>query len=265
MPPWPAATGFADYINDGSLTAIEIELLSAWAEGSTPLGTGASVRRARATSAKRPSVDIAIPAGSPPTKSTERLTIATNLKADTWAVGWSFAPAHPSVIQQIVFSINDAPIGSWVPGDGPALYPAGVAQRLPARSTLTADVRYTKNAGDGMGGGTFTIFPGHAGSALQRRTLECGATDIAQDSQAVAILPSAAAGESVEVTARRPDGTFEPLSIVLQSQPSYPITYRFRKPVALPRGTVVDVRSSADDCRATLDFTARTPGRAGAR
>src|SRR5262249_39827035 len=122
-----------------------------------------------------------------------------------------------------------------------------------------------KNAGDGMGGGALTIFPGRAGTALQRRTLECGATPIAQASQAIAISPSAPAGESIEVTARRPDGTVEPLSIVLQSQPSYPITYRFRNPVLLPRGTVVDLRSSAAECSATLDFTARTPGRAGAR
>ncbi len=43
MPPWPAATGFADYGNDRSLTPIEIELLAAWADGGAPLGDGADV------------------------------------------------------------------------------------------------------------------------------------------------------------------------------------------------------------------------------
>jgi hypothetical protein len=265
MPPWPAATGFADYVNDGSLTPIEIELLAAWAEGSAPLGTGTAVKATHAMHATRPSIAIEVPAGDPPRTSTERLAIPTRLQTDTWISGWSFRPTRPAVIQQIVFSIDGAPIGSWVPGDGPAIYPAGVAQRLPARSTVTAEVHYTKSAGDGMGGGTLTIFPGRMGRPLQQRTLTCGANPIAAASQAIAIAPLAPAGESVEITARRPDGTVAPLNVVLQSQPSYPITYRFRTPVALPRGTVVDVRSSAAECSATLDFTVRTPGRAGAR
>src|SRR6266850_3791321 len=38
MPPWPAAKGFGDFANDRSLTPIEVELLTAWADGATPLG-----------------------------------------------------------------------------------------------------------------------------------------------------------------------------------------------------------------------------------
>src|SRR6185295_19430867 len=38
MPPWPAAKGFGDYVNDRSLTPIEVELLTSWADGATPLG-----------------------------------------------------------------------------------------------------------------------------------------------------------------------------------------------------------------------------------
>src|SRR5262245_39466730 len=38
MPPWPAARGFGDFLNDRSLTPIEVELLTSWADGATPLG-----------------------------------------------------------------------------------------------------------------------------------------------------------------------------------------------------------------------------------
>src|SRR6185295_8619133 len=38
MPPWPVAKGFGDYVNDRSLTPIEVELLTSWADGATPLG-----------------------------------------------------------------------------------------------------------------------------------------------------------------------------------------------------------------------------------
>ena len=37
MPPWPAARGFGEFINDRSLTPLEIELLTAWADGATPI------------------------------------------------------------------------------------------------------------------------------------------------------------------------------------------------------------------------------------
>src|SRR2546427_11788622 len=38
MPPWPAARGFGEFINDRSLTPLEIELLTAWAGRATPIG-----------------------------------------------------------------------------------------------------------------------------------------------------------------------------------------------------------------------------------
>jgi len=44
-----------------------------------------------------------------------------------------------------------------------------------------------------------------------------------------------------------------PLSLVPRYQPAYPLTYEFRTPVRLPRGTIVDVRSSAPGCSVGLD------------
>jgi hypothetical protein len=38
MPPWPAARGLGDFSNDRSLTPLEVELLTAWVDGGTPLG-----------------------------------------------------------------------------------------------------------------------------------------------------------------------------------------------------------------------------------
>ena len=38
MPPWPAARGFGEFVNDRSLTPLEVELLTAWADGAAPLG-----------------------------------------------------------------------------------------------------------------------------------------------------------------------------------------------------------------------------------
>src|SRR6478752_9735480 len=44
MPPWQAARGYGDFANDASLTPLEIELLTSWADGATPHG-GAVAQR----------------------------------------------------------------------------------------------------------------------------------------------------------------------------------------------------------------------------
>ncbi len=38
MPPWSAAKGFGDFRNDRSLTPVEIELITSWVDGATPVG-----------------------------------------------------------------------------------------------------------------------------------------------------------------------------------------------------------------------------------
>ena len=75
--------------------------------------------------------------------------------------------------------------------------------------------------------------------------------------EALAVTPRVpAAGESIEIVARRPDGTVEALCVVRRFEPSYPITYRYKHGVRLPRGTRLHLRSSSPDCAADLDFVA---------
>jgi len=265
MPPWPAATGFADYANDRTLTPIEMELLTAWADGGAPLGTNPVASPPPAVAAAPATITIAVPPDDPSSGPVARLAIPTRFRSTTWIAGWAFRPRNAAVVQRVIFSIGNAPLGSWVPGDAAVTYPTGVSQRLPAGGMVTAEVRYTKAPEAGMGGGVLTLYPGRAGAVPRMRTLACAATRIDRDVQAVAITPSAPAGESIEILARRPDTTVQPLSVVLRSQPAYPVTYRFRRPVALPRGTILDVWSSSADCGAALELTDRTPGSAAAR
>src|SRR5215813_4941853 len=66
MPPWPAAPGFGDYRNDRRLTPIEIELLTAWVDGRTPLGTGDPAANAADPSAlSHEAISVALPSGHP--------------------------------------------------------------------------------------------------------------------------------------------------------------------------------------------------------
>ena len=100
----------------------------------------------------------------------------------------------------------------------------------------------------------------------QSLALTCGANRITQGVRALGITPYAAAeGESVEIVARYPDGTTVPLCVVPRYRSEYALTYEFRTPVRLRRGTVVDVRSSARGCSAVLDVIAQPARRADAR
>jgi hypothetical protein len=101
-------------------------------------------------------------------------------------------------------------------------------------------------------------FGGRPRRELRHRSLGCGASVIDRDIEALAVTPRAAgAGASIEIVARRADGTVEPLCVLPRYEPAYPITYRFRTGLQFLTGTVIDVRSSAPDCAAELDFTTR--------
>jgi hypothetical protein len=139
-----------------------------------------------------------------------------------------------------------------------------VAQALRRNARINVEIHYTKSAASEPPGGSIVLYEGSAGTPIERMTLDCASRTMTRDALAIAITPQAPADESVEVTARRPDGTVQPLCVILQSMPAYPASYRFATPVALPRGTLVDIRSSSPQCSATLELTSRTPGRAAA-
>jgi len=265
MPPWPAATGFNDYSNDRSLTPTEIELLASWADGGAPQGDPAvaSIRPNVAGAATERAIVVSLPADRPESQ-IQRFSLSTDADADAWISGWEVHPTSPAVIQQVVVSIGTAPLGSWVPGEGRIRFPDGVAQSLRRDARLKVEIHFAKAAASEPPGGSIVLYEGPAGTPLERLTLGCASKTLTHDSFAIALTPQAPADESIEVTARRPDGTVQPLCVILQSMPAYPASYRFAKPIALPRGTLVDIRSSSPQCSATLEITSRRPGRAAA-
>jgi hypothetical protein len=72
MPKWHAARGYGDFANDPSLSAFEIALIAAWADGGAPLGVSPAVEHARVKAANPPverprtARDIEIPCGEKP-------------------------------------------------------------------------------------------------------------------------------------------------------------------------------------------------------
>jgi hypothetical protein len=259
MPPWPAARGFGDFSNDRSLTPIEIELLTAWADGLTPLGP--PVSEAPAPAAVRPfDLVVRMPAAHAVSGSIERFELPTGLTQDRWITGWEFTPGNRGVVEQAVVSIAPATLmGVWTPGDNGTTYPAGVAQRLPAGSRLVLELHYRRSSAPETDRSaialTFGSAPAHE---LRHRSLDCGVSTLDRDIEALAVTPKAAhAGAAIEMTARRSDGTVDPLAVVPRYEPAYPVSYRLRTGMRLRKGTTIDLRSSSPECTVALEFVER--------
>ena len=270
MPPWPAARGVGQFSNDRSLTPLEIELLTAWADGATPLGkieTAPSSVSSAPTRAEIAPHTRVFPAGHP-SRGVETFEAASQLPATRWISAWAFRPGSAAVVERAVVSIvGGNQLGTWTSGEPVIHYPAGVGQRLPAQSTLTVEIHYRKSTAQDMPPSALDLYLGPRPQAeLDHQVIGCQLRTFPVAIEALAVTPSAvSAGDSVEVVARRPDASVQPLVVIPQFDPGNRLTYRFLKPVLLPRGTSIDVRSSAEGCGAVLEFINRGPARAAGR
>ena len=264
MPPWSAASGLGDFSNDPRPTPIEAEILTAWADGGTPQGSDSLSDDIALRDESTSAIVVPLPSAHPSRGGSERVRVPLGDQHQrTWIGGWEFRPGDPRAIEQAVFFADEVRIGSWVAPDSKVTFPGGVSLSLRRGAMITAELRYRKSTEGRIDTGTLLLYPGAAGAEPRYRAFACGATVLRQDVKALTVMPSAAeAGASVEVVARRPDNSVEPLVALRRYLPAYPSTYRFRTPIALPRGTVIDVRSSARECTAGIDFIASRPGRA---
>lgn len=156
-------------------------------------------------------------------------------------------------------------LGTWAPGQRIVALPEGVAQLLPAGSRIAVTIHYQgagEAAKDLSAVGLYfaktaprkqlrqiaitdpeAIIP--AGSELQR--VKTSVT-IQDDAEAVAIRPRVhPLVASVQATAFRPDGTQEILIWTRGYQFDWQQTYYFKQPVALPKGTRVEVIAYFDN------------------
>jgi hypothetical protein len=262
MPPWPAARGFGEFANDRSLTPIEVELVTAWADGATPLGPAVTesesqIEHHQHQGTPPPDLVVAVPEPRAVTRLVDQIELPTGLTTDRWVTRWEFRPGNRSIVEQAVLRVLPSTmIGAWTPPDQAISYGSGVGLRLPAGSRLSLDVHYRKSAmpETDRSGVAFWFGPRPA-RELRHRTLTCGTNVIDRDTDALAVTPRATeAGASIELVARDREGAIEPLSVVPRYEPGFPLTYRFRKPVRLRRGTTIDLRSSAPRCTADLDY-----------
>ena len=279
MPPWAAVPGYGEFANDNGLTVREAQFLVSWVEGLGPRNAGstflnvpvgkapAPVRasaRAGAWQLGQPDVartlkSAAVPASPGPV--VQRATIDLGLTEPARVSAIEFLPGDRRRLRAAWFRIESTGqwLGSWTPWYGFAKLPQGVAFQLPAGTRLSAELHYGPGPEPVTDIGTVGVFRARGESAPAadlvvtarstpgRSRVRRGSVRLASDATIWALAPEIPSGtQSMELSARQPDGSTEVLLLVERPSADWPTPYMFKSPVRLPRGTELRFAVEAD-------------------
>lgn len=169
-------------------------------------------------------------------------------------------------------------LGGWAPGYPGIEIPSGVAWGIPPRARLVLQVHYN-NAGDTPEtdltrvGLHFTSGPfdrrlhgllasawGFSIPAGVPRTAVKAMTRVQEDVEAFAVHAHMhLLGREITVTARLPNGRVEPLLRIDDWDFDWQLLYHFKRPVALPAGTLVEAECVYDNSAANLRNPSKPP------
>ncbi len=249
MPPWQAERGYGLFANDVSLTQREQEFLISWIDGGVPPGAGEPPapqdHSAHWMLGEPDTIYTATAAGA------NRFVVDTAVPNDVWVRAIDVKPADTRAIRAafVTVAATGQYVGGWTPWSPSTEFPEGTAFRLPAKATLFIDVH--------SGSGSIDAPPRLAlylakGPSRPVTTLmlagDKAASDgrvraelkLAADQQVIGLRADMSAGAgSLEVKARRPDGSVEPLLWIREFRPEWPAPYVLRSPRPLPRGTTL--------------------------
>jgi hypothetical protein len=278
MPPWPAFPGYGEFLNDNSLTLRETQFIVSWVEGSGPRNSGSvftnvadpsAPRRAEVRAQpdfahwrlgepdlKRPLGPVTIEPGQP--DATKRIVIDLGLTSERRVRGVEFQPGDHRVVRAAFFTIQETGqwVGSWTPWYGFMRLPEDAAWRVPAGAHIVAEIHYRSAKERLIDRGTLGLFfaGGSSSNFVSDLVLDAkseapagtsrqkfhAATRLAAATHVVALRPEVPPGvQSVEVSARKPDGTTQVLLFAKDFNLDWPTPFLLKNPVALPKGAEV--------------------------
>jgi hypothetical protein len=255
-----------------------------------PASSSASARRTeREWSLGRPDLLLDFPApvtlAANVQDQVEEITLHPGTSAPRWVRAADLMPGTPAIVRSATISVvpdAESPVDGkvpiervlsvWLPGEDPVPLDAGAGFLLPAAADLRVRVHYRKTwrherdtMTDRSRIGIYFV-PGPAND-LRALTLSPSAAEVASgraagrlvfsrtlqnDAAAVAIYPDANTGASrITVRAVRPDGSGEEL-IAFRAMRDWSRRYWYREPIALPRGTRLDVVATLEGESALL-------------
>jgi hypothetical protein len=282
MPPWNADEGFGDLKHARTLSAKELDVFLTWATGGNPQGNldqtlpAVTLKNDWAMGApdlalKLPS-EFTVPADKMDV--TEEFTLPTGTKEGRWIRAVDLLPGTPSVVRSAIIYVKGAASSSasappdrllalWVPGHDLEPLGGGVAFRLPAGAELGVRVHYKKTwqfegqpVTDQSTVGVYFASEREAQELLTVPIVSpAPANDrtftftraIEEDVQALAVRPEDVPPNiTVQVAALLPDGSRAPM-IRLNTRADWSRRYWFDKPIALPRGSRIEVVANLEN------------------
>lgn len=269
MPPWSAVPGYGEFLNDNNLTLRETQFIVSWVEGLGPRNSGTvfSNVAGAAPSAKevRASADFAHwPLGEPslkrqlPSTTIEpkqapfmrKIVVDLGLASARQISAIEFMPSDHRVVRAAFFTVEETGqwIGSWTPWYGFVSLPKNVAYRLPERAHIVAEVYYKGTTERVEEHGSLGLFFSSDASPASVSDLVLqtppgapktrASARLESEVRVLAIRPETPPGiTSLEVSARKPDGSTVVLLFAKDFQTDWPTPYLLKDPVKLAKGT----------------------------
>ena len=286
MPPWNADDGFGELKRAHTLTSKELDVIMTWASGGNPRGALdqklPEVTLKNEWTMGAPDLALKLPSevtvAADKMEETQEFTLSTGLTEPRWVRAVDLLPGTPSIVRSAVVSLKgaataassspapDRVLARWVPGhDAEPI--EGAAFKLPAGAELVVRIHYKKTwqfEGKPLNDrSTIGIYfaPGRdarellalpitsptlPGPEATNRVVVFSQT-INEDVQALALSPDQVPPNiTLQVEAVKPDGSRAPM-IRLNTRPDWDRRYWFERPLALPRGTKVEVTARLED------------------
>jgi hypothetical protein len=299
MPPWRAIRGYGQFANDVGLTSRELNTFVAWAEGNGPKSKDqrliVNLDQGETPESERLRPDFTRwQLGTPElVKATDaysitpgqgdgvrRTVIDLELKTERWIRALEFKPDDRRTVRAVFFSLQETGqwLGSWTPWYGFTMLPPPIAYRVPAGSHVVAEVHYRSTNEPVQDKGTLGIYwaSGPAaqhptdlvmeakpdGTPSETRQKFSASVKVGADLNILAFKPEVMPGlESVELSARKPDGTKQVLLLLRDILPEWPTPYILKEPLTIPGGSELAViayyrNSAASQPPANVKLTA---------
>jgi hypothetical protein len=274
MPPWTASSSLGRVLNAGTLSARELNVLMTWLSGGTPDGDAGTVGTANVGGAnvgaafRRPSEawplgdpDVTVPLpevvlGAEQQEHNGTLTIPGHA-GERWIRAIDLRPGTPAVVRSaVVRTAAGRALALWQPGD-PAVSTRDAAMRIPPNTPLIVEVRYRKGwdqeravVSDRSTLGLYFSPP--PASELRAVALGGRGMRLREPLRIAALSPDVSMPDTrVVIDAVRPNGRRDTL-IAFRPRPEWRRRYWFDTPIALPRGTRLEVRTTPPAPAATL-------------
>jgi hypothetical protein len=283
MPPWNADEGVGAFTHARRLTAKEVDIILTWATGGNPKGQidqkVPDVPLKNDWAIGKPDITLQLPSfalDADKMEDTVEFRVSTGLTEPRWVRAADLLPGTPSIVRSATIS-KAATVGSgpdyprddvlahWVPGQQAESPASEIGFLLQPGADLLARVHYKKTwqlEGKAMTDRSTVglYFSGDTNTQPLRSVTVSSARDaapsnqtiafsqpITQDVTALAVVPEQVPPNIViSAEAVLPNGTRTPI-IKLNTRADWIRRYWFAKPIALPRGSRIDVVARLED------------------